>query len=111
MAEQRRWSGGITTAGFDRPKVPSQVVTNQRWPAPEVARRLKPLPSNHHITVDARIVWAVDGEEWVPATAIAWTQHHVKLSCSDRRLQVPYVWLPPVDVRRRLDGGAIPASG
>jgi hypothetical protein len=58
-----------------------------------VAKTLKPFPSSHHIAVNARIVWAVDGEETVPATAIASTRHYVKLSCPDRRLQVPYVRL------------------
>lgn len=106
MAEARRYLGGITTAGFDRPTVPDQAVTNEHWPPPAIARTLKPFDSEHHRDVLARIVWAVDGEEWVPAKAIAWTPsdratppEYVKLWCDDPRLQVPYAWLRPADVR------------
>ncbi|WP_328321860.1 hypothetical protein OHA70_25525 [Kribbella sp. NBC_00382] len=102
---------GHSTAGFDREKVPDQDVTNEHWPPPAVARTLQPFPSDYRIDVDARLVWEVDGEEWVEATAIAWTQHHVKLFCQDPRLLVPYVWLAPADVRRRPLADDAPAIG
>jgi hypothetical protein len=106
VAEKRRYLGGMTSADFDRERVPKQAATNEHWPAPAVARELKPFPSEHHRDVLARIVWKVDGEEWVPAKAIAWTPsdretppQYVKVSCGDPRLLVPYVWLKPTDVR------------
>jgi len=87
----------------DRPRGPEvwQKVTNEHWPASEVARSLRPLPSGQQIDVTARVVFAEDGEQWLPGRAERWTRQHVCVYISDRRLQVPYVWLAPADVRRR----------
>ena len=90
--------------GFDKFPSPNeraqlfQDVLNEQWPPSAVARNLK--PTSPGIDVLVRIVWENDGPQELSARAIAWTQQHVKVYLSDPRLQVPYVWLRPADVRR-----------
>lgn len=95
----------------DRPRGPQvwQQVLNEHWPSLEVSKRLKDVPAGQRIDVVARLVFAVDGETYLPGRAVRWTRQHVCVAINDRRLQVPYVWLAPADVTRRGDGD--PAGG
>lgn len=77
-----------------------QRITNEHWPPAEVARSLKDVPGERQIDIVARLVFEVDGEQHVQGRAVRWTKHHVCVWTSDGRLQVPYVWLAPSDVRR-----------
>jgi hypothetical protein len=87
----------------DRPRGPAvwQQVTNEHWPPAGVARSLRESPAERQIDVTARVVFAGDGEQFLPGRATRWTADHVCVCISDPRLQVAYVWLAPSDVRRR----------
>lgn len=100
MEDRRAFRGGMSSQGFHREQIPDQDVTNSYWPPGDAARRTQAVEASRQIAVEARIVWKQDGEQWVPATAIAWWRDHVKLHCDDPRLLVPYVWLAAADVRR-----------
>lgn len=76
-----------------------QNVTNESWPPGTTARTLR--DADHAIKVIARIVFEVDGEQYLAARATRWTRQHVCVAISDPRLQVSFVWLNPADVRRR----------
>lgn len=78
----------------------SQAILNTYWPPPAVSRR---LPDRDHwdwIEVEVRVVWEVDGEEWVPGTATKWWHRHVFVKIGDRRLLPQGTWLAAHDVRR-----------
>lgn len=87
--------------GSDRPNPHSlwQDVTNESWPPGTIARTLR--DADHAIDVTARVVFALDGEQYLPGRATRWTRQHVCVAISDPRLQVSFVWLNPADVRRR----------
>lgn len=78
-----------------------QDVSNEHWPPLGVARSLRQVPAEQQIEVTGRVVFAVDGEEWLPGTAVRWTRQNVCVRFGDPRLQVGYLWLAPADVRRR----------
>lgn len=83
------------------PHLGYQPVLNEVWPPDQATQRSRPYPAEHQLKVTVRVHWQVDGwQDGVPATAIFWTQHHVKVWCSDPRLRVPYIWLVPSDVHR-----------
>jgi hypothetical protein len=77
-----------------------RAVLNESWPPLDVARRLKDVPRDRQIEVEARLVLPYGGEEWVRARAVRWTRTHVCVWVPDARLLIPYVWLVPSDVRR-----------
>jgi len=52
------------------------------------------------IAVTARIVWGKDGEEHVPASAIAWTSTLVLIELRDPRCATIAAWFDPADLRR-----------
>lgn len=86
----------------DRARGPDQWqdVTNEAWPPLGVARTLRDVPLDQQLEVVARLVFAVDGEQYLPGRAIRWTRTNVCVMINDPRLQVSYVWLAPADVRR-----------
>jgi hypothetical protein len=48
-----------------------------------------------------RVVWAVDGEQWMQGRASRWTTRHVFVELADARLATLGVWVTPAEVRRR----------
>ena len=79
-----------------------QRALNESWPyRNKGGYHARGIPDQvHPITVEVRIVWARDGEEWVTGRADRWIETHVHVSVNDDRLQVPGVWVRPGDVRR-----------
>lgn len=77
-----------------------QRVENEEWPAGETARY---LTDHTRIEVEARVVWARDGEEWVRGHVTRWVRPVVLVELHDRRRA--RVWLPAGDVRRVIDPG------
>ncbi|PWD49955.1 hypothetical protein C8046_03935 [Serinibacter arcticus] len=57
-------------------------------------------PESGPIPVTVRLLWAIDGEEWVTARARAWTRSLVLVELRDPRWRVGAAWLPARDVRR-----------
>lgn len=78
-----------------------QEVTNAEWPPPGVARLLQ---EQTPVSVNARIVWQTDGEEWVTGSATRWLRPVVFVRFSDPRLSGAGVWLPAADIRRTVIG-------
>lgn len=74
-----------------------QRVINNRPPAQPTRVPLQPQP----IEVLARVVWATDGEEWVPGLAVRWTREVVFVELRDERAETLGAWLVAGDVRRR----------
>lgn len=73
-----------------------QAVLNESWPdQPRGLSRREP------IDVQVRIVWAVDGEQWIDGRAVRWTGRHVYVEFDDRRIRTTGVWVAPADVVRR----------
>lgn len=65
-------------------------------------RALQLMPDKGRIPVRARLVWSVDGEEWVDALATRWTRTQVFVEPGDRRLAGAIgVWISAADVKRR----------
>lgn len=83
----------------------SQAILNAYWPPPAVSRR---LVDHAWIEVMVRVVWEVDGEEWVPGTATKWWRTHVFVKIGDRRLLPQGTWLAARDVRRRNESSSPP---
>jgi hypothetical protein len=75
-----------------------QDVQNSSWPPADVVRELK--NRDDAATVQVRIVFSVDGEQWVDGIAQRWWQRHVCVEVDDPRLRVRYVWVDAGDVRR-----------
>lgn len=97
----------------DRPRAvdSAQNVTNAHWPLPAIAQTLRDVPTAEQIPVTARIVFDVDGEQFLPGDAVRWVPgRYVCVAVQDPRLLVPYVWLRPADVRRRVRGGGVAGS-
>ena len=63
----------------DRPRGPDQWqdVTNEAWPPLGVARTLRDVPLDRQLEVVARLVFAVDGEQYLPGRALRWTRTNV----------------------------------
>lgn len=69
-----------------------------------------PVPPGKHrdvpgpIDVRARVVFADDGEVWLPGRALEWTAELVRVEVHDprHRLRPAVAWLPAGDVRRRF---------
>lgn len=72
-----------------------QPVKNEEWPLGDVARFLR---DNTRIEVEARVVWAKDGEEWVRGHVTRWVRPVVLVELHDARRR--RVWLSAADVRR-----------
>lgn len=72
-----------------------QEVENEEWPPGETARFLR---DHTRIEVEARVVWARDGEEWVRGHVTRWVRPVVLVELHDRRRH--RVWLPAGDIRR-----------
>lgn len=53
------------------------------------------------IPARARLLWALDGVEWVDTVATAWTASAVLVDVLDGRWQLNAAWLPVDSVRRR----------
>ena len=88
-----------------RPALPIQpehvhawrTVLNMHWPARPASF------STHHPgnPVRVRIIWELDGEEFVEGTATRWDADHVYVQLRDTaRLQGNGVWVKPTDVYR-----------
>lgn len=72
-------------------------VLNMHWPPkPAGFRDHEPIP------VIARVIWAGDGEEFLPGEALRWDAHHVYVRIDDPRCEGNGVWLKPADVYRCL---------
>jgi hypothetical protein len=81
-------------------KPPIQRVLNQD--APPGRRAIG--PDQGRIPVTARIVWSIEGETYVDATATRWTKTQVFVRASDisvRLAGTEGVWIPAADVTRR----------
>ena len=78
-----------------------QQVENEEWPPGETARF---LADHTRIEVEARVVWARDGEEWVRGHVTRWVRPVVLVELHDRRRA--RVWLPAGDVRRVIAPGS-----
>ena len=78
-----------------------QRIVNQSWPLHDRQGHghARGIPDHPSIPVRARIVWGVDGEEWIDCRADRWTLTHVHVEFSDPRAQVDGVWLRVTDVR------------
>lgn len=77
-----------------------QVLLNSR----DVPQRYTEARSPGGITITARLVWAIDGEEWQEGKAMAWTQQLVLVHLSmEQRLQTLGAWLHASDVLRLTD--------
>jgi hypothetical protein len=74
-----------------------QHVLNQSWPPG--SRRIRDQPQR--IPVWVRMVWAIDGEQWMHGHASRWTPRHVFVELGDARLATLGVWVRPGEVRRR----------
>lgn len=91
--------------GFERFPSPAeravvyQQVLNAHWPTVAVATRLPDQPKPWPVW--ARVVWEIDGEQWMYADAVKWNSQFVKVAIHDPRMQVVWTWLRPGDVRRR----------
>lgn len=76
-------------------------MLNEHWPPAGVARSLRDVDPDRQIEINARVVFAGDGEQLLEGTAVRWTRQHVCVRIGDPRLQTAYVWLAPADVTRR----------
>lgn len=67
-----------------------------------VPRRYIEAPFPGPIPIRARLVWAIDGEEWADGRAMAWTSRLVLVELQmEQRLQIHGAWLDAADVLRR----------
>jgi hypothetical protein len=74
-----------------------QHILNESWP-----RGSRSIPDQpQRIPVWVRVVWAVDGEQWMQGHASRWTTRHVFVELADARLATLGVWVTPAEVRRR----------
>jgi hypothetical protein len=74
-----------------------QHVLNESWP-----RGSRSIPDQpQRIPVWVRVVWSVDGEQWMHGHASRWTTWHVFVELADARLATLGVWVTPAEVRRR----------
>lgn len=81
-------------------KPPIQQVLNRD--APPGRRALG--PDQGRIPVTARIVWSIEGEQFLEANATRWTKTQVFVRSSDisvRLAGTEGVWIPAADVTRR----------
>jgi hypothetical protein len=53
------------------------------------------------VPVVARVVWALDGEEYIDIEAAGWSGQLVYVRVPDRRYRLTSVWLEAADVTRR----------
>ncbi|HLT62002.1 MAG TPA: hypothetical protein VK020_12455 [Microlunatus sp.] len=86
-----------------------QPVRNEEWPPGDVAKVLR---DHTRIEVEARVVWAKDGEEWVRGHVTRWVRPVVLVELHDPRRR--RVWLSAADVRRvtgRPEAGERPEAG
>jgi hypothetical protein len=73
-------------------------VLNMHWPPRPKAFELR----EPGIPVRVRIVWDLDGEEYLDGVARRWDDGHVYVEINDQtRLQGNGVWVKPQDVYRR----------
>jgi hypothetical protein len=74
-----------------------RAVLNMHWPR-------KPASFKDHdpIPVTVRVVWAQDGEEYLPGEAVRWDADHVYVRIDDARCGGNGVWVKPADVYRSL---------
>jgi hypothetical protein len=86
---------------FDWKKI--QKILNQSWPLHDRNGKAhaRGIPDRPSILVRARIVWELDGEEWIDARATRWTRTHVHVEFADPRAQINGAWLRADDVKRR----------
>ena len=69
----------------------------------EVPRKYTEARTPGGIPVTARLVWAIDGEDWQVSSVMAWTQHLVLVHLSmEQRLQTLGAWLHVSDVQHLL---------
>lgn len=80
-----------------------QKVDNEDWPAPDVAARSRDREPHEWIAVRVRVVLERDGEAWLDGDATRWIGQRVCCRVGDRRLQVGWVWVNALDVKRRVE--------
>jgi hypothetical protein len=58
------------------------------------------VPLRAFVPVEVRLVWSVDGEEWIRTSANAWTTNRVRVLLYDKRAVANIIWVAASDVRR-----------
>ena len=53
------------------------------------------------VSIVARVVWAVDGEEHIDTVALGWSDQAVYVRLADPRCRTNAIWLDGADVKRR----------
>jgi hypothetical protein len=74
-----------------------QHILNESWP--NGSRWIPDQPKR--IAVWVRVVWALDGEQWMQGHASRWTARHVFVELGDARLATLGIWVTPAEVHRR----------
>jgi len=88
-------------------KAESQRILNEVWPyrdsAGPHARGISDKDAAEQVDVIARVVFADDGETYLPGRAVRWTDNHTHacISISDPRIRTGLVWLLVDDTRPR----------
>lgn len=75
-----------------------QKIENESWPAE--ARHLGDFDPQYHLSVLVRLVFDVDGEDFLHGYATRWTRTHAYIKVDDPRVQNRAVWVKAEDVRR-----------
>ncbi|GAB3838190.1 hypothetical protein [Kribbella italica] len=73
-----------------------QTALNESWPP-----NARDIPEQAGRPVRARVVWSVDGEEWIDGRATKWVPGHVFVAIGDRRCNPVGFWLPGADAHEK----------
>lgn len=81
-----------------------QTIHNQSWPLVDEhgKRHARGIPrTSNPINVEVRILFDVDGEQWLNGLADGWHGQHVGVLVTDVRVKANRVWVDASDVKRR----------